>query len=272
MKKIISLVSSSMSYNSTIKNCYGSIEVLKNGDGNNLVFIHGEEGPRDCLPYHDHLSKSFSIWAPSLPGTGGSQLPEWVNSVSDISKVLLETLDKEKITTCIIVGCSLGGWIASEMVSMDPSRFSGLVLCGSQGLPTGHLDTPDIFLTPYRNYIALGYRKTDNHEFTNLWKKEPDDKEIETDLEIMELTARIAFKPYMYDRSLLPSLSRYAKPSLLIWGDNDIITPISIAEQFNSVLNNSKITIVKNAGHYVHLEMPKDFSNAINDFSKKILR
>ncbi len=261
-----------MSYHSIIKNCYGSFEVLKKGDGAILVFIHGEEGPRNILPYHEYLSKHFTVWAPSLPGTGKSEIPDWVTSVSDISKIILETLDKDNITSCILVGCSLGGWIASEMASMDPSRFKALVLSGSQGLPTGHLNTPDIFLKPYRNYISLGYYKKDGQELNDLWDDEPTDEEIETDLEIMELTARVAFKPYMYDRSLLPSLSRFIKPSLLIWGEKDIITPIVIAEEFNSVLTNSNIHIIQNTGHYVHLESPRDFSNSIIEFNKKILR
>ena len=262
-----------MSIQPTIVNtCFGQLEVFTSGKGPTLVFVHGEEGQRGWLNHHKHLSQSFNLWAPTLPGIGHSQIPDWVQTVPHMSKLLLEALDKANISSCIIGGASLGGWIAAEMVSMDPNRFSGLILCASQGLPTGHLDTPDIFLTPYRRYIGLGYAHTDTDCYRTLWPEEIDDETVEADLETMELVARLAFKPYMYDRGLLSSVKRFNKPTLLVWGEKDIITPISVAEKFKSHLSQSMIKVIKNAGHYIHLEQPKEFTDAVISFNKMYLK
>jgi len=255
-----------------LKTCFGTLEFFNQGKGPCLVFIHGEEGQRGWLRYHSYLSQSFNVWAPTLPGIGSSEIPDWVQSVPHISKMLLEALNEAGISSCIIGGASLGGWIAAEMASMDPDRFSALILCASQGLPTGHLDTPDIFLTPYRRYIGLGYANTDTDSFRSDWPEDIDDEAIELDLETMELVARLAFKPYMYDRALLSSIKRFNKPKLLIWGDKDNITPLIIAEKFKSNLSDSHLEIIKNTGHYIHLEKPKEFADTIISYNKTHLK
>ena len=258
-----------MSHNTQILHTgYGSLEVLTGGNGPALVFLHGEEGQRSWLAHHEQLANSFSVWAPTLPGMGKSQRPDWVESVPDMAKIMLNALDKAGIGSCILGGASIGGWVAAEMASMDPDHFNGLVLAGSQGLPTGHLNTPDIFLTPYRRYISLGYADSTSDAFQTMWPEELSDEAVEQDLEIMELAARLGFKPYMYDRSLLPSLARFEKPVLLVWGDKDIITPQVIANQFKNGLAQATIKTIAAAGHYVHLEQPRNFVEAVAEFGE----
>ena len=254
--------------NRTINSAFGPLEVLTGGAGPALVFVHGEEGQRDWLPYHARLAERFSVWAPTLPGLGASELPEWVNSVPDVAKILLNALDAAGISSCILGGASMGGWIAAEMASMEPARFSGLVLVGSQGTPTGELDTPDIFLMPYRRYLSFGYADPSSPAFEEMWAGDLNDEAIVLDLSVMELTALLGFKPYMHDRSLLPGLARFTNPALLVWGDQDRITPPVVAERFANALPNADTVTVVDAGHYVHLEQPAAFAQAVVAFSE----
>jgi len=249
---------------------FGPLECLKGGTGQHLVWIHGEEGQRGWLEHHAQLASALSVWAPTLPGVGASRRPEWMETVPGLAKILLDALETQGIDKCLLGGASMGGWIAAEMASMEPRRFAGLVLAGSQGVPTGHLNTPDIFLTPYRRYIALGYANPTGDAFQRLWGDQSDDA-VTHDLEILELAARVGFKPYMYDRSLLPSLARFDRPTLLVWGDEDIITPRPVAQQFKDGLAQAQILTVAGAGHYVHLEQPRRFAEAVITFSTSLV-
>ena len=254
----------------TISAGFGALEVLRGGAGPALVFLHGEEGQRGWLPHHARLAERFSVWAPTLPGLGASELPQWVSSVPAMAKVLLSALDAAGISSCILGGASMGGWIAAEMASMEPSRFAGLVLVGSQGTPTGDLDTPDLFLMPYRRYLSFGYADPNSPAFEQLWAGEPDDDAVTDDLAVMELAALLGFKPYMHDRALLPALARYSNPAQLVWGDQDAITPAVVAERFLDALPNSQLATIGKAGHYVHLERPAEFADAVIQFGAEL--
>ena len=242
------------------------LEVVHGGGGPPLVWLHGEEGQRGWLPHHERLAAHYSVWAPTLPGVGGSVLPEWVQSVRDMAKLLLAALDAGGIRQCILGGASMGGWIAADMASMEPGRFPGLVLAGAQGTATGHLDTPDLFLMPYRRYLSFGYADPGSAAFAEMWEGELDDDAVTADLEIMELAALLGFKPYMHDRSLLPAMARYRNPALLLWGGEDIITPAPVAARFLQALPHGELTTIAGAGHYAHLEKPAEFAAAVIDF------
>ena len=242
------------------------LQVLHGGSGPPLVWLHGEEGQRGWLAHHARLAEHFSVWAPTLPGVGESVLPDWVQGVRDMSKVLLAALDAGGISRCILGGVSMGGWIAAEMASMEPGRFAGLVLAGCQGTATGHLDTPDLFLMPYRRYLSFGYADPASDAFKEMWEGELDDDAVTLDLKVMELAALLGFKPYMHDRSLLPALARYVNPARLVWGEHDIITPPPVAELFLKALPRAELTSIAGAGHYVHLERPAQFADAVINF------
>ncbi len=242
------------------------LQVLTGGSGPSLVWLHGEEGQRGWLPHHARLAERFSVWAPTLPGIGKSVLPEWVQGVRDMAKVLLAALDAGGISRCILGGGSMGGWIAAEMASMEPRRFAGLVLAGSQGTATGHLDTPDLFLMPYRRYLSFGYADPASGAFREMWEGELDDEAVTMDLEVMELAALLGFKPYMHDRSLLSALARYTNPARLVWGEKDVITPAPVAQLFLKALPQGELASIAGGGHYVHLEKPAEFADAVLDF------
>ena len=98
------------------------------------------------------------------------------------------------------------------------------------------------------------------------WPDDLDDDAIAIDLEVMELAALLGFKPYMYDRALIPSLAGYKNPALLVWGEKDIITPMEVANTFKDGLSSAEFKTVPNAGHYVHLEQPDAFAANVAAF------
>jgi pimeloyl-ACP methyl ester carboxylesterase len=180
-----------------------------------------------------------------------------------MAKHLMRAIDSFGLGAFTLAGASLGGWIASEMATIAPERLSRLVLIGSQGIKTGHLGAPDLFTTPYRRYLELSTGGTPSPSFTAVFGRSPTDQDLDTDLEVLEVAARLGFKPYMHDRSLLPALARFTGPANLIWGERDPITPLVIAEQFKAALPAARLTVIPGAGHFVHVERPDTVAAAI---------
>ena len=247
-------------------------EVLTGGGGPPLLFLHGEEGQHGWLPHHSALAEKFHVAAPTMPGLAGSGRPTWVDTVPSLAKTYLALLDRMGWKQCILAGASLGGWIAAEMASMEPARFKALVLIGAQGFPTGAYDVPNIFLTPYRRYISFGYADPNGAAFRDMWGEAPTEDAAEHDLEVMEMAALVGFKPYMHDRSLSGSLARFSNPALLLWGEEDRLTPRPAALAFKEALPDAHLALVPGAGHYVHLEQPESCAAAIKDFITERVR
>ena len=241
-------------------------EVLTGGSGPSLLFLHGEEGQRGWMAHHRALAEHFTVIAPTMPGLAGSGRPAWVETVPALAKTYLSLLDRMGWDHCILVGASLGGWIAAEMATLQPARFKALVLIGAQGFPTGAYDVPDIFLTPYRRYISFGYADPTGKTFRDMWEEAPSEDDAEHDLEVMEMAALLGFKPYMHDRSLGGALAAFKNPALLLWGDADGLTPPPVATAFKSALPQAQLTLVPHAGHYAHLEQPDGCATAITRF------
>ena len=58
------------------------------------------------------------------------------------------------------------------------------------------------------------------------------------------------------------------KPTLLVWGDNDLTVPVLIAKQMNKLIANSQLKLIPKAGHSPHLDNPNLFFGVINDWLK----
>jgi pimeloyl-ACP methyl ester carboxylesterase len=113
-----------------------NIDVQESGHGFPVVLIHGFPFNSTIWDqFRKNLDGKFRVLTPDLPGLGkSSALPEGF-SVADAARALLNKLDELKITDCVVVGHSLGGYVAIEMVAQHKSRFAGLVLFHSTANP-----------------------------------------------------------------------------------------------------------------------------------------
>ncbi len=128
-----------------------NFSISEQGRGRPILFLHGGGGFNERQPFVAPLSEKRRLVVPSHPGFGKSSLPDWLDSVDDIAHLYLELMDVLKFDRVDLVGCSIGGWIAAEMATKAPERFSRIVLVGPVGIKVGppdKLDIPDIFAMP----------------------------------------------------------------------------------------------------------------------------
>src|SRR5690606_10709363 len=115
-----------------------AIEMFSAGEGAPLFFLHGLDGVEGAAPLLRKLSKSFTVYAPSHPGFGGSQRPARLDRVDDLGYFYLDLLDLLALQSPVVAGVSFGAWAAAEMLTKDPGRASHVVLASPLGLPTAN--------------------------------------------------------------------------------------------------------------------------------------
>src|SRR5256885_9893645 len=98
------------------------------GKGAPLVFLHGASGAPVVLPFMETLAARFDVIVPDHPGYGQSDEPEWLENIHDVGYFYLDFLAALKLERAVIVGSSMGGWMAMEMAVRNTPRIGSLVL------------------------------------------------------------------------------------------------------------------------------------------------
>lgn len=236
-----------------------SVDVWESGDGPPLLFLHGAGGFRGDHPFIPLLGRHRRIIAPSHPGFGASELPEWMDRPDDIAHAYLELIDRSDLRKFDLIGCSLGGWIAAELASMVPDRIKRLVMVGPVGVKLGNrdqLDIPDIFALSDATVEKLLYHEPDR------FRANPStlsDAELSVMLRNRETTALLVWEPYMHNPKLRRRLHRVNCPTLFLRGEHDGLVSAAYMEGYAHLLPNARTMTIAAAGHVPQIEQPAAF-------------
>ena len=121
------------------------------GSGPPLLYLHAEQYFEQVRPHLDALAKNWRVIAPRHPGYGAASGATDLRSVDDLAYLYLDLLDELKLDNVVLVGASLGGWIALEMCVRSHARLSKLVLVSSVGVKFSgreERDFADLFYMP----------------------------------------------------------------------------------------------------------------------------
>lgn len=111
-----------------------NLQVFHGGEGPPLLALHGAGGNPGWEPYHDVLAEHFHVYAPSHPGFGASDRPDWLERVHDLAYVYRWFIDERKLGPLPVIGFSMGG-VARRRNGCD---VSALVASHGAGGGSGH--------------------------------------------------------------------------------------------------------------------------------------
>jgi pimeloyl-ACP methyl ester carboxylesterase len=238
-----------------------TIRSLVSGDGEPLVVFHHSYGNPGWLPLYDDLARDHRVHVPDLPGFGSSDRPDWARHPRDVAILMGMWADAIGARSLIGVGCGFGGWVAAELATMRPALFDRLVLVGAAGILPDDGRILDQMLTSHGGYVKASFHDASRYESV-YGRDYTDDLLLTWDLN-REMVARIAWKPYMYNRQMVPLLAELATPTLVVWGEHDEVVPRECADKYHRLLRNSTLEIVPGSGHAVDMEQPAALANLI---------
>ena len=245
----------------------GKIRVLEGGTGTPVVVLHHSWGGPGWLPFHDALvGAGARAIVPDMPGWGGSERPAWAREPRDIAIIVGRLIEALALDGAKLVGLGFGGYVAAELATMNPSRLSAVVLVGAAGLQPKSGEILDQMMLSHRKYVEESFRDADAYT-AYMGEEPPDDVRDLWDFS-REMTARVTWKPYMFNRRLAPLLGDMHLPTLLVWGKDDKVVPYECAEQYQAALPNASISVVEGAGHVVELEQPERLAALVAAFPK----
>jgi pimeloyl-ACP methyl ester carboxylesterase len=251
-----------MQYEIKEQNKFKFIEV---GEGEPLVLLHGLFGAlsnfKDLIEY---FKQHYKVVVPMLPLF---DLDILHTSVGGLAKYVHKFLEARDYKNIHLLGNSLGGHVALVYLLKHPERTKSLILTGSSGLfESGMGDT-----YPKRGDYEYIRKKTEVTFYDpKMATKELVDEVFSITNNRIRVIKIIALAKSAIRNNLGDELNNIKQPTLLIWGNNDTVTPPFVAKEFQKLIPNSELHFIDKCGHAPMMEVPDEFNTILHKFLKKL--
>lgn len=243
------------------------------GEGELVLFLHGIGGNK--RNWHSNLpafAPSFRAVAWDARGYGESDDYDGSLRLRDFSDDLARVIDHFSVAKAHVVGLSMGGRIGMDFARIHGDRLATLTLCATNtGFGRFSPEARVEFIRSRKEPLMNGKEPSDIAEPVARSLLGP----MATDSSLKQLVDSMArLHKYSYIKSIEAlvntdtdeSLDHVKVPTHVICGSDDPLTPLAMSQDIHRLIPHSQLTVVKNAGHLVNIENPKDFNVAALDF------
>jgi pimeloyl-ACP methyl ester carboxylesterase len=244
------------------------LAVVRGGSGEPLLVLHEELGYPGWLRWQSALALKRTLLIPMHPGFGRTPRLDWITSVRDLAAFYGRLLREQKLAPIDVIGFSMGGWIAAEMAADNPSQFRRMVLVAPTGIRPPQGEIFDLYNVTVDAYLRASVSDPQAvAEFDRLFAALEPLQQMEAWEDARIQTARVAWKPYMYNPSLPHLLEGVSGLSTaLIWGSEDRVVPLSAGHAYNGAIAGSRLLLIQGAGHRPEIEKPDEFLRHVRAF------
>ncbi len=256
-------------------------------DARPIVLLHGNVGDAEFhwQPLMPELATTYHVIAPDLPGFGGSdKLPRTTfKTLIDWLDAFFESLE---IESAPVVGTSVGGLIARLFAAGYPSRVPALVLINGGGLPS----KPPFFAQlvarlPFVNRLVFGGSARQliaSREALN-WLAEPPQvvtenitytpQDVITEDMVTRAQDNLNGLITLMRTQVLSAVPEARTPlisTLILWGENDDISPLSIGKRVQRAIPGAELTTITETRHAPHIAEPDIVAFQIERFLENL--
>lgn len=245
----------------------------RTGQGEPLLLLHGFFGDtRVWRPQLDELSDEYEVVAWDTPGCGHSSDPPDAFRMADYARCLAAFIDALGLEPPHLLGLSFGSTLALELYRQDPGLPRTLVLAAAYAGWTGSLPAdvverrmaqtiPDLDL-PAEQVVAR-YNSPGLLSESAPAAVLAENAAIMSDFHPAGMKAMVRGLAEADLRDVLPHIK---VPTLLLYGDMDVRSPVSIGEALHTQIPGSKLVVTPGAGHVSNFEAPERFNAEVRSF------
>jgi pimeloyl-ACP methyl ester carboxylesterase len=258
---------------------------LTAGEGSPLLLLHGVgDNALDWRWVMPALARTYQVYAPDLPGSGGSAKPPADYSLTFFTRFVGAFLDALGVDRAVVVGNSLGGLLGLHLALAEPERVTVLGLVGSAGLGRKVAYSLRSLALPGYGKLAVtwGKRRPGAAQralgrsallFARPWraprewlKEQYRLARLPGFLEAQLATVRAQVGLRGQREVLVDRLSQLSIPVLIVWGARDRVLPYSQAQEAMARLRNGSLDLIPDCGHVAHVEHPERFLDSLGRF------
>jgi pimeloyl-ACP methyl ester carboxylesterase len=227
-----------------------------------IVFLHGWRSSKEVWQgiVNKLQNLAYPIYVIDLPGFGASPAPKNDFTISDYVSIVAEFINKKHLEQVVLVGHSFGGRIGIRLAAQHQEAIKKLVLVDSAGF------VMESRKKSFYNTLALLARPFFKLPFAGGLRKLAY-KAIGAEDYLATPALQKTFVNVVSE-DLTEDMKKIVCPTLIITGENDKDTPIAFGQKMNSLIHNSKLVVLKKAGHFSFIDNPAEFTNQLTGFIK----
>ena len=236
-------------------------EYQDEGSGPVLLMLHGWGDSLHSFDTLVHRLGGFRIIRLDLPGFGGSELPHGEWNVADYARFVDEFCKKINVTPEYLIGHSFGGRISIKALAHGIFHAKRLILAASAGVADREMVQNNFFmlvakigkflLKPFPRSWYLNLRR-------ELYKV--------TGGDYVSAGALSDTFVNVINEDLSNDAAQINVPTLLVWGQDDIVTSLAEGKKLKQLITNSELHAFANAGHFVHQQKADEVAALIKKF------
>jgi pimeloyl-ACP methyl ester carboxylesterase len=248
--------------------------------GNTVILLHGGGGYIELWKHNIfELAKHHRVYAFDMVGAGRSDKPDANYTFDFMAQFTRDFMKALDISKASLIGTSAGGGVALTVALNFPELVDRLVLVGSAGLGkeinfllriTTLPGLGRLFSSPSKSGVAM------------LCKQAVYDPNLITD-EIVDEFYQMARLPGsseatlnvgrsnfniwgQFHQSITERLGTIAAPTLIVWGRQDPMVPVTQAQSAAKIIPNARLEIIEECGHWSSIEHPQKFNQLVLEF------
>jgi 4,5:9,10-diseco-3-hydroxy-5,9,17-trioxoandrosta-1(10),2-diene-4-oate hydrolase len=257
---------------------------------NNLILLHGGAASVEFWLYNIHpLAQNHRVYAIDMVGSGKSDRPSGSYSLDYQAQFVVDFMDTMAIDRASFIGNSMGGSVSLKIAIAHPTKVNKIILISSFGLgaeiatnlkllaafPQSLKFLPVIANSLLTSAIArrrfLQNNVYDPDSISDEWTMlrcqifALGDRQDALEQLIKNNLSPFGQLPSMY-REILHQLPNINQPTLIMWGKQDPVIPVSHGHVAHEYLPNSRLEIFDRCGHWMQLEYPSIFNQYALEF------
>ena len=231
------------------------IRLLRAGTGQPLLYLH------DTFSYtwthvHEALAAHYEVLFPIHPGCAGSTDLDNIDSMDDLVFHYLDVCATLGLEHPILLGSSLGGWLAAEWAVRYPEMLRALILVDAFGLRLPEAPAADLLRLDAAQMRQVLFADPHAAVAQDLIPDVPAPESLEARFRARQTLARFAWQ-FPDNPKLSRYLYRVKTPTLIIWGAHDGIVSTDHAHAYLRGIAGAELVILPRCGHLPLVEQPE---------------
>ena len=237
------------------------------GTGQDMILIHGRGYSKENMkPLFNYYKGKCHVISYDVRGHGESDKPEKF-SLEDHVKDLKGIVEEYNLVDPIVIGFSMGSYIALKTAETYPDLFSKIVLIGTKG--TGKTSSIQKINEENKNKkeedLFKIIRKKIFAPHVTLEQIQEFDKEIASSV-VLTKEQNEAIDKALQNFDLIEDANKVLTPVLVMTGEYDGLNPVEEGKKVADALPNSTFEMIQNAGHIAFFENKEQVLSLINHF------